>query len=64
MFTTGRVVLNTVTYYSVSQRGLELDIGSIDHLRIANTTNYNSPTELQTPIITVITTHIKVFCLH
>jgi hypothetical protein len=40
-----------------------MDIGSIDHLQIATTTNYNSPTEPHSPVITVITAHIEVNCL-
>jgi hypothetical protein len=36
-----------------------LDIGFIDHLRIATSSNYNSLKELHTPNTTVTTGHIK-----
>jgi hypothetical protein len=58
MFPTHRGVW-ILTCWSVPQRDFGLDIGSIDHLRIANTTNSNSPTEPHTPNITVTAVHIK-----
>jgi hypothetical protein len=64
MFPTLRDVLNTVTCKGDSRQGFGLETGSIDHLRIATTTNYNSPTEPHTTNIIVNTAHINVFCLH
>jgi hypothetical protein len=39
--------------------GFVLVIGSIGHLQNVTTNNYNSPTELDIPKITVIIMHIK-----
>jgi hypothetical protein len=41
MFLTSRSVLNTLLPYSVSRLGFGLDIVSIEHLRIATTSNYS-----------------------